>query len=446
MSRGAAAAAGARSFAAGAVPGMGRGGAAGRSRLFHARHERAPVRGLIAERAGPTLLLMGTGLLLATLGGMAFGIVAAVRANSALDIALTSLAALGISSPAFLTALLGLFVFAVHLRWALTGRDHGNRPGWHQRGRRSYHLVLPAAVFGITAMMTLTMRFMRASLLEALSQDYVRTARAKGVAEFVVITKHALRNALLPVVTLAWCHDRRLKRWAATSSSRACSTGRAWDCCNLVNAVEARDYPLHGTGATPVISVRQADHQSGLTDRSYAAIDPRIRAGSDRHAMDSPPRQHRFARGHPRASAGAGQRRLPRTAEEAGGPGRCCAAAGACSIDLLFGDQSKRDRPDGAESPPPDAPRIGWAPTGGRTRCWRACAGGWPHFVDRRRQRGVRVDADRLPGRRGGSAWRRGCQCRGNASDRPGDDAASGGPVAGAGRRWWTGHRRRPSW
>jgi peptide/nickel transport system permease protein len=236
---------------------------------YSTQHERAPVRGLIAERAGPTLLLMGTGLLLATLGGMAFGIIAAVRANSALDIALTSLAALGISSPAFLTALLGLFVFAVHLRWAPAGGI--TAPGVPvTTGDVLAHLVLPAAVFGITQM-TLTMRFMRASLLEALSQDYVRTARAKGVAEFVVITKHALRNALLPVVTLVGAN-----LGAAVGGAIFIESVFNWPGMGLllVNAVEARDYPLV-MGAALVIGAFVLIINL-LTDLLYAAIDPRI--------------------------------------------------------------------------------------------------------------------------------------------------------------------------
>jgi len=88
---------------------------------YSTQHERAPVRALAAERAGPTLLLMGTGLVMATIGGMLFGIISAVRANSALDIVLASLSAIGISAPAFLVALIFLFVFAVRLAWAPAG-------------------------------------------------------------------------------------------------------------------------------------------------------------------------------------------------------------------------------------------------------------------------------------------------------------------------------------
>ncbi len=236
---------------------------------YSTQHERAPVRGLIAERAGPTLLLMGTGMVLATIGGILFGVISAVRANGPLDIVLASLSALGISSPAFLTALLGLFVFAVRLGWAPAGGIAA--PGVPVTVTDVLaHLILPASIFGITQM-TLTLRFMRSSLLEALSQDYVRTARAKGVAEFSVIVKHALRNALLPVVTLVGAN-----LGAAVGGAIFIESVFNWPGMGLllVNAVEARDYPLI-MGAALVIGAAVLIINL-LTDLLYAAIDPRI--------------------------------------------------------------------------------------------------------------------------------------------------------------------------
>ncbi|MGA3399774.1 MAG: ABC transporter permease [Acetobacteraceae bacterium] len=236
---------------------------------YSTQHERAPVRALVAERAGPTLLLMGSGLLLATIGGLCFGIISAVRANTLLDVVLASLSALGISAPVFLVALIGLFVFAVRLGWAPAGGIA--TPGVPLTpGDVLAHLVLPASVFAITQM-TMTMRFMRGALLEALGQDYVRTARAKGVAEVSVILKHALRNALLPVVTLVGA-----SLGAAVGGAIFIESVFNWPGMGLllVNAVEARDYPLI-MGAALVIGACVLIVNL-LTDLLYAAIDPRI--------------------------------------------------------------------------------------------------------------------------------------------------------------------------
>ncbi len=136
-----------------------------------------------------------------------------------------------------------------------------------------HHLILPAMLLAI-AQTALIMRYMRASMLEVLNQDYVRTARAKGVYEFWVITKHALRNALLPVITLI-------------GSTIGLAIGGAifiesvfnWPGMGLlmVNAVENRDYPVI-MGSTLVIGACVIIVNL-LTDLAYAVVDPRIKVG-----------------------------------------------------------------------------------------------------------------------------------------------------------------------
>lgn len=227
------------------------------------------VAGLIAARIGPTLLLMGAGLAIAIVVGIASGIISAVRRNSLPDYSLSVLALLGISSPAFLTALLGLYVFAVRLKWAPSGGMLTPATEFSVADLL-HHLVLPAVLLSI-GHAALIMRYMRASMLEVLNQDYVRTARAKGVKEFWVVTKHALRNALLPVVTLI-------------GSTIGLAVGGAifiesvfnWPGIGLllVNAVETRDYPVI-MGATLVIGACVIVVNI-LTDLAYAVIDPRI--------------------------------------------------------------------------------------------------------------------------------------------------------------------------
>ena len=237
---------------------------------YSTQRERAPVASLLIERAGPTLLLMGTGILLATIVGITAGILAAVGRDGVADIALAVISSIGISSPAFLTALIVLFVFAVRLGWAPTGGMA--TPGVPVTTLDVLrHLVLPALVLTI-AQATLTLRYMRAAMLEEFGRDYVRTARAKGVTERRVIGIHALRNALLPVVTLIGANIG-----AAVGGAIFAESVFNWPGMGqlLINADELRDYPLIMGAAkeigTFVLAVNLA------TDLVCAAIDPRIR-------------------------------------------------------------------------------------------------------------------------------------------------------------------------
>jgi peptide/nickel transport system permease protein len=237
---------------------------------YSTQHERAPVARLLAERAGPTLLLMGTGVLLAAIIGMAAGVVAAVWRDGPVDIALAVVSSIGISSPAFLTALIVLFVFAVRLGWAPTGGMA--TPGVPVTTLDVLrHLVLPAVVLTI-AQATLTLRYMRAAMLEEFGRDYIRTARAKGVVERRVIVIHALRNALLAVVTLIGANIG-----AAVGGAIFAESVFNWPGMGLllINAVEQRDYPLI-MGAALVIGAFVLIVNL-VTDLACAAIDPRIR-------------------------------------------------------------------------------------------------------------------------------------------------------------------------
>lgn len=227
------------------------------------------VAGLIVSRIGPTLLLMGAGLVIAIIIGIASGIVSAVRRNTLPDYSFSVLALLGISSPAFLTALLGLYVFSVRLKWTPSGGMLTPATDF-SIGDLLHHLILPATVLSI-GHAALIMRYMRASMLEVLNQDYVRTARAKGVKEFWVVTKHALRNALLPVVTLIGSTIGLAVGGAIFIESVFNWPGMG---LLLISAVETRDYPVI-MGATLVIGACVIV-VNFLTDLAYAVIDPRI--------------------------------------------------------------------------------------------------------------------------------------------------------------------------
>ena len=227
---------------------------------------------LVLSRIGPTMLLMGSGLAVAIVLGIAGGVFGAVRRNGPADLALSIVAFVGISSPAFLSALVGLYVFAVRLRIAPSGGMLTPGVAFSLRDLLA-HLALPALLLSI-GHTALIMRYTRASMLEVLNQDYVRPARAKGAREFSVIARHALRNALLPVVTLI-------------GSTIGIAIGGAvfiesvfnWPGMGLlmVTAVRARDYPVI-MGATLVIGAFVIVLNL-LTDLAYAVVDPRIKVG-----------------------------------------------------------------------------------------------------------------------------------------------------------------------
>ncbi|MBY2908732.1 ABC transporter permease [Rhizobium leguminosarum] len=231
-----------------------------------------PVLGLVLSRIGPTVLLMGTALAFAIVAGITFGVIGAVRRNSLADLSLSVVALAGISSPAFLSALIGLYIFSVRLHWMPSGGML--TPGEEfSVGDLLHHLILPAALLSV-AQAALIMRFMRASLLEVLTQDYVRTARAKGVREFWIISKHALRNALLPIVTLIGSTIGLAIGGAIFIESVFNWPGMG---LLLVDAVQTRDYPVI-MGATLVIGACVIVVNL-LTDITYAVVDPRIKVG-----------------------------------------------------------------------------------------------------------------------------------------------------------------------
>lgn len=229
-----------------------------------------PVLPLVVDRIGPTVLLMLSGMAISVVVGIATGILGAVRRNGVTDVSLSVAAFIGISSPAFLTALLGLYGFSVLLDWAPSGGML--TPGVpFSLGDLLSHLVLPAVLLSI-GHAAMIMRYMRASLLEVLSQDYVRTARAKGVLEFWVIVKHAVRNALLPVITLIGSTIG-----GAIGGAIFIESVFNWPGMGLlmINAVARRDYPVIMCatlliGASVIIV-------NLLTDIAYAAVDPRIK-------------------------------------------------------------------------------------------------------------------------------------------------------------------------
>jgi peptide/nickel transport system permease protein len=223
---------------------------------------RAPVLEEIALRLRPTVLLAVSSIAVATLVGLAAGIVSATRRYSVLDYVAMTLAVLGVSIPVFWLGLMLMLLFAVYLHWLPAG-GYGTLASFILPT-----IALAAFSTGIIARMT------RSSLLETLSQDYVRTARAKGVPRRGVVLRHALKNALIPVLTVIGLQFGTLLGGAVLTE-----TTFAWPGMGrlLVNSILSRDYPvIQGivlTFATMFAGVNL------FVDLLYAYVDPRIHYG-----------------------------------------------------------------------------------------------------------------------------------------------------------------------
>jgi len=227
-----------------------------------------PVLENVGRRIRPSLQLAAFAMAISLLVAFPVGIVAAVRRNTSADRVATTFALFGICMPNFLLALLLIFFFGVTLRWLpISGyTDPLEEP---LLGLRS--LALPAITLGLALAAVIT-RTLRSSLLEALAEDYVRTARAKGLSEWMVIRAHVLKNALIPVVTVMGLQLGTLIGGAVITEYVFAlpGVGRL-----VVDAVFARDYP---TVQGVVLLIAVGFIVSNLmVDLLYGWIDPRIR-------------------------------------------------------------------------------------------------------------------------------------------------------------------------
>jgi len=229
---------------------------------------REPVIENVGRRIKPSLQLAGLAMAISLLVATPIGILSAARRNSTLDRFGTSFALFGICMPNFLIALLLIFLFGVTLRWLpISGYVDPMEELWD--GLRS--LALPAITLGLALAAVIT-RTLRSSMLEALSEDYIRTARAKGLSDGAVIRRHALKNALIPVVTVLGLQLGTLIGGAVIIEYVFAlpGVGRL-----VVDAVFARDYPLV-QGVVLLIAVGFI-LSNLMVDLLYGWIDPRIR-------------------------------------------------------------------------------------------------------------------------------------------------------------------------
>jgi len=227
-----------------------------------------PVLENVSRRIRPSLQLALLAMAISLTIAFPVAIACAVRHNTGVDRLGTTFALFGICMPNFLLALLLIFVFGVTLRWLpISGYLDPLEDGWS--GLRS--LVLPAVTLGSRSPPVIT-RTLRSSLLEALAEDYVRTARAKGLSEWVVIRGHVLKNALIPVVTVLGLQLGTLIGGAVITEYVFAlpGVGRL-----VVDAVFARDYPLV-QGVILLIALGFIVSNL-LVDVLYGYIDPRLR-------------------------------------------------------------------------------------------------------------------------------------------------------------------------
>jgi len=224
----------------------------------------------IGERIPATLELSILALLLSLVVAIPAGVLSAVRQYSIFDYSATVGAFLGVAIPNFWFGMLCILLFSVYLGW-LPSYGRMTLVGPTSLLDRIEHLVMPVIVLGLSSTATLT-RYMRSSMLEVVRQDYVRTARAKGLAERVVVYRHALRNALIPVVTILGLTVPALLGGALITEQVF-----AWPGMGrlTIQAVFRRDYPVvMGVNLMAAFLVVAGNF---LADISYALIDPRVR-------------------------------------------------------------------------------------------------------------------------------------------------------------------------
>jgi peptide/nickel transport system permease protein len=230
--------------------------------------DRASVGDNITGRIPITAQLGLMALLVAVCVGVPAGTIAAVKRNSPLDYCVTIVAMFGIAVPSFWFAMLLIWLFVVTLGWLPASGFVGI---WEDPWPAIQHMLLPVAALGLTLAGSI-MRYTRSSVLDVLNQDYVRTARSKGLNERTVIVRHALRNSLLPVVTVVGLQLGYLLGGSIIIENMFAIPGLGR---LALDAINGRDYPtLQGVVLLFTVLVLVVNL---LTDMSYAVLDPRIR-------------------------------------------------------------------------------------------------------------------------------------------------------------------------
>ena len=234
-------------------------GSALRGELGRSVRTRRPVSAEIAARYGNTLLLAFASLTVAVTVGLTMGILAAIYRDTVVDTVTMMLAMVGLSMPAFWFGLIMMSIFSVQLRWLPVMGSDSLR-----------HLVLPALTLGLIAS-TILARITRSSMLDVLNAQYIRTARAKGLRQQVVILRHALKNALIPVVTILG-----LQMGGLLGGAFIIEVVFSWHGVGelAVQAISQRDFPVI-QGVVVVVAATYVVINL-IVDLTYSALDPRI--------------------------------------------------------------------------------------------------------------------------------------------------------------------------
>ena len=236
--------------------------------MGYSYHFKEDVSTLVARRLPPTLILGILSAVVSVILGLLFGIITAVRRGKPIDSVLTVLANIGIATPIFWLAVLLVFVFSLRLKllpsWGFTFP-------WVDFGRSMKQMVMPVLCMSVGGIASYT-RQTRSSMLEVIGQDYIRTARSKGLKEGQIIKKHAVKNALIPILTLIGLTLRNSIGGSAIIERAFNISGMG---SVMVEALSARDYVALQSGIVFLALITCVCNL--LVDIAYAYADPRIR-------------------------------------------------------------------------------------------------------------------------------------------------------------------------
>jgi peptide/nickel transport system permease protein len=237
--------------------------------LGYSYHYNQSVKALISERLPKTLVLVGISTVFALIVAIPLGVLQVVRRNKPVDYALTGVSFIGYSMPAFLLGQLLILYFAIDLRWFSVEAPQGATVGAILSDPRG--LVLPVLTLSALTIAAFS-RYMRSSMMEAMTQDYIRTARAKGARAWRVLFRHALRNALIPIVTLIGLSFPGIVGGALITETVFNFPGMG---LLTTQAALQTDVPIL-LGTTFVASLATVAG-SLIADILYAVVDPRVR-------------------------------------------------------------------------------------------------------------------------------------------------------------------------
>ena len=239
-----------------------------KGQMGYSYHFKEDVSSLVARRLPPTLILGIASAVFSVILGLLFGIITAVRRGKPIDSVLTVLANIGIATPIFWLAVLLVFIFSIKLRllpaWGFT-------LPWVDLGKSLKQMLMPVLCMSVGGIASYT-RQTRSSMLEVISQDYIRTARSKGLKESKIISGHAVKNALIPILTLIGLTLRNSIGGSAIIERVFNITGMG---SVMVEALAARDYIALQSGIVFLALITCICNL--LVDIAYAYADPRIR-------------------------------------------------------------------------------------------------------------------------------------------------------------------------